>query len=137
MERSRPSIQSQITFLYYHDLEPVARFYGDVLGLDLVEDQGWAKIYSTGGSAFMGMVAGEKGFHQPRDENAVVLTLVVDDVLGWYDYLQQRDVSLLTDVQEVQGIQVRAFFLEDPGGYTIQIQQFLDPEVARVFRQPV
>jgi catechol 2,3-dioxygenase-like lactoylglutathione lyase family enzyme len=132
--QSRPGIRSQITFLYYHDLEPIDRFYGEVLGLELVEDQGWAKIYSIGGDAFLGIVAGERGFHEPRRENAVLLTLVVDDVLGWYGYLKERDVNLLTKVREVEDIQVRAFFLEDPGGYTLEIQEFVDRDVARLFR---
>jgi catechol 2,3-dioxygenase-like lactoylglutathione lyase family enzyme len=131
--RSARCIRSQITFLYYHELEPIDRFYRDVMGLELVEDQRWAKIYSIGRSAFLGIVSGEKGFHRPRDENAVLVTLIVDDVFAWYDYLQERGVELLTEVKEVEEIQVRVFFLQDPGGYTLEIQQFLNPEVAAVF----
>jgi catechol 2,3-dioxygenase-like lactoylglutathione lyase family enzyme len=133
MERKRPHVRSQITFLYYPELEPLSRFYGEVLGLALVEDQEWAKIYAVGEHAFLGIVAGEKGFHQPRDENAVLISLVVDDVFGWYRYLGEHGVTLLTEVREVAEIQVRGFFLKDPGGYTLEIQQFLDPQVASVF----
>jgi hypothetical protein len=64
--QSRPGIWSQITFPYYHDLEPVAAFYGDVMGLELVEVQGWAKIDSVGEGAILGIVAGDRGFHRPR-----------------------------------------------------------------------
>lgn len=127
------AVKSQITFLYYHDLEPIARFYEDVLGLELVEDQGWAKIYAAAGSAFLGIVGGEKGFHQPREENAVLVTLVVDDVLAWYSYLKEQGVKLLSEVKDVEEIQVRVFFIQDPGGYALEIQQFLDPEVASTF----
>jgi predicted enzyme related to lactoylglutathione lyase len=133
MTGSKPRIHSQITFLYYHDLEPIVRFYGEILRLELVEDQGWAKIYSVGGNAFLGIVGGEKGFHRPQEANAVLVTLVVDDVLPWYGYLKEQGVTLLTEVKEVEDIQVRAFFLQDPGGYTLEIQQFLDPDVAVVF----
>jgi len=133
MVDSELGIRSQITFLYYKELAPVERFYGEILGLELVEDQEWAKIYRIGGNGFLGIVSGEKGFHRPRAQNAVLVTLVVDDVRGWYDYLDGRGVDLLTEVKEVEEIQVRAFFLEDPGGYTLEIQQFLDPEVASVF----
>jgi catechol 2,3-dioxygenase-like lactoylglutathione lyase family enzyme len=133
MERNRLDIRSQITFLYYPELDPACHFYGTVLGLELVEDQKWAKIYAVGTDAFVGVVAGEKRFHQPRDSNAVLITLVVDDVFGWYGYLSEHGVTLLTEVKEVEEIQVRGFFLEDPGGYTLEIQQFLDPEVASVF----
>jgi len=133
MARSTRCILSQITFLYYHELEPVDRFYRDVIGLELLEDQGWGKIYSIGRGAFLGIVAGEKGFHQPQDENAVLVTLVVDDVFAWYDYLEGQGVNLLTPVRDVQDIEVRGFFLADPGGYTLEIQQFLNPEIAAVF----
>jgi predicted enzyme related to lactoylglutathione lyase len=133
MTRGNRGIRSQITFLYYHELEPIDRFYRDVIGLELVEDQRWAKIYSIGRGAFLGVVSGDKGFHRPRDENAVLVTLIVDDVLAWYDHLEKRGVRLLTEVKEVEEIQARVFFLEDPGGYALEIQQFLNPEVAAVF----
>lgn len=135
MIEETPDVRSQITFLYYQDLAPIERFYAQVSGLDLVEDQGWAKIYATAGNAFIGIVAGERAFHQPRDQNAVLLTLVVDDVDGWYAALEARGVNLLTGVREMGSIQVRGFVLADPGGYTLEIQQFLDPDVARLFRQ--
>jgi predicted enzyme related to lactoylglutathione lyase len=133
MKRRMQGIRSQITFLYYQELEPIDRFYRDVMGLELVEDQRWAKIYAVGRGAFLGIVSGDKGFHRPRDENAVLVTLIVDDVLAWYDYLEERGVKLLTEVKEVEEIQARVFFLKDPGGYALEIQQFLNPEVAAVF----
>jgi len=124
---------AQITFLYYHDLEPAATFYGEVMGLELVEDQGWARIYRLGGDAFLGIVAGEEGFHRPQARNAVLLTLVVDDVPGWYEHLAAHGVKLLSEVQDRPEIQIRCFFFEDPGGYTLEIQQFLRPDLVDVF----
>jgi len=135
MEQGKLEIRSQITFLYYDDLEPIDEFYQGVMQLELVEDQGWVKIYSVKGNAFLGIVCGESGFHEPQERNAVLITLVVDDVFGWYDYLKSKGVKLLTEVREIKDIQIRAFFVEDPGGYSIEIQQFLNPEVARVFHQ--
>lgn len=133
MEQRRPSVQSQITFLYYHEIESVHHFYQEVLGMELVADQQWAKIYRAGGNGFLGIVRGDRGYHRPRQDSAVLLTLVVEDVDEWYRYLQARDVNLLTGVKEMAEIQVRGFFLKDPGGYTIEIQQFLDAETARRF----
>lgn len=126
-------IQSQVIFLYYKEMDPIASFFADVMGFELVEDQGWAKIYRTGGNAFVGAVSGERGFHQPQEKNAVMITLVVDDVPGWYDYLQGQGVKLLSEVGQSDEIQVRGFFFEDPGGYVFEIQQFLRPELASVF----
>ena len=126
-------VQSQITFLYYRDLEPIASFFEDVLGLEIVEDQAWAKIYRVAGQAFLGIVAGDKGFHQPQDSNAVLITLVVDDAAQWYDYLKGSGVEMLTGLQHRKEIQIRCFFFQDPGGYAFEVQQFLRPEPARIF----
>ena len=133
MNKRNLDVRSQITFLYYEDLEPIAAFYGETLGLDLVEDQGWAKIYAAGERAFVGIVGGDKGFRRPQEENAVLVTLVVDDVDGWYAHLEAQGAKLLTPIKDVEDIQVRGFFLEDPGGYSLEIQQFLDPRTAAVF----
>lgn len=133
--RKPTPVQSQITFLYYHDLQTATSFYGEVLGLELVEDQEWAKIYRVGRDAFLGIVAGEKGFHRPQERSAVLVTLVVDDVKGWYGYLLSRGVTLLSEVQNREEIQIRCFFAQDPGGYTLEIQQFLRPDLAGAFHR--
>ena len=127
--------QSQITFLYYNDLEPIAKFYQDVMGLKLVVDQGWAKIYAVSETSFVGIVDGTKGSHKPQEKNAVLVTLVVDDVYAWYDYLKGQGVKMTSEVKEHEAIQVRGFFCEDPGGYSIEVQKFLDPETALTFGQ--
>jgi len=128
-----PTIQSQITFFYYPELAPAATFYEEVLGLPVVVDQGWARIYRVNGTAFLGLVAGEKGFHQAQEKSAVLLTLVVDDATAWYAYLQEQRVPLLTELQHREDIQIRCFYLQDPGGYSIEVQEFLQPEVRREF----
>jgi predicted enzyme related to lactoylglutathione lyase len=133
VEQSRLEVQSQITFLYYRHLEPIARFYQDVIGFELVEDQGWAKIYRVSGNAYLGIVDERKGFCEAQEKNAVLITLVVDDVFRWYNYLRHKGVKILTELREIEDIQVRCFFLEDPGGYAIEVQQFLKPNVAQVF----
>lgn len=135
MDQNKLTVQSQITFLYYRDLAPAARFYGEVMGFELVEDQGWAKIYRVGGNAFLGIVDEERGFHEAQDSNAVLVTLAVDDVAGWYEHLQRQGVKLLTEIREFEDIQVRCFFLEDPGGYAIEVEEFLRPGAARIFHQ--
>ena len=133
MDQNKLKVQSQITFLYYRDLEPIDKFYQEIMGLELVEDQGWAKIYRVSGQAFLGIVDEKRGFHNAQEKNAVLVTLAVADVLWWYDYLKRKGVRMLTEIREPEGIQVRCFFLEDPGGYAIEIEQFLKPEAARIF----
>jgi catechol 2,3-dioxygenase-like lactoylglutathione lyase family enzyme len=130
-------VRSQITFLYYDDIAPADTFYREIMGFETVVDHGWAKIYAFSETSFVGIVDGTKGFHKPQEKNAMLVTLVVDDVYQWYDYLKGKGVKMLTEVKEHEAIQVRGFFCEDPGGYTVEVQQFLDPETARVFHQDV
>ena len=129
------AVDSTITFLYYRELETISRFYEDVLGFELVEDQEWAKIYRTAGNAFLGIVAGDRGFHMPQEKSAVLITLVVSDVPGWYQRLKRQGVTLLTDLQDRHDIQICCFFFKDPGGYTYEVQQFLNPDLANTFHR--
>jgi len=133
LDNDKLKLSSQITFLYYRELEPVDAFYREVMGLELVQDQQWAKIYRVSEKAFIGIVAGERGFHRVREENAVVLTFVVDDVRAWYAHLERSGATLLTEIKEVEDIDVRGFFLKDPGGYVLEVQRFLAPDAERIF----
>ena len=130
----RPSLQSQITFLYCRDLARAARFYEDVLQLELCDDQGDARIYRVAEKAFVGIVDGAKGHCQPQETNAVLVTLISENVEDWYTYLKECGVKLLTEVKQPQSFPVRCFFFEDPEGYQYEVQRFLDPETARRFR---
>ena len=126
-------VQSQITFLYYDDLAPIAQFYDEILGFELVEDQQWAKIYRTAGNAFVGLVDGKRGFRKPLADSAVLVTLAVDDVDAWYTHLKIHNVKILREPQTYAEIQVQCFFFEDPGGYAYEVQRFLKPELQPVF----
>jgi predicted enzyme related to lactoylglutathione lyase len=126
-------ISSQITFFYYNDLDAAAQFYEQTMGFALIDDQGWAKIYQVHGNAFLGVVSGEKGHRQAQEENAVLLTVVVDDVDGWYEYLKGEGVEVVSEPHDVEDIQVRGFFAKDPGGYSLEVQAFKNPELKKVF----
>ena len=128
--------QSQITFFYYADLREPARFYSEIMGFELVDDQGFARIYRVAKAAFVGLVTGEQGFRRPQPYNAVLLTVLVSDPDAWYVYLKGKGVKFLTELLEKPAIQVRCFYVEDPGGYPIEIQQFLRPDLAVIFHAP-
>jgi len=122
-----------ITFFYYNDLKAAIEFYENTLGLELIDDQNWAKIYRIHGNAYLGLVEGQRGFHRAQESNAVLLTLVVQDVEAWHAKLVDRGVRILREIETHEDIQVRCFFAQDPGGYAIEIQTFLSPSVAEAF----
>ena len=93
-------ISAGITFFYYTSIEPAMQFYVKVMGFQLISDQGWAKIFRITGNSYVGVVTGKGGFHQPQEKNAVLLTVVVDNVQEWYERLRKADTPLLTELQE-------------------------------------
>ena len=76
-----------ITFLTYEDLAAGDHFYRGVLGLPLIEDQGWAKVYRIHGSAHVGIVAARRGPVIKPVGSGTLLSIVVEDVDAWYENL--------------------------------------------------
>lgn len=121
---SVPGVDGLITFLYYEDLEEAVSFYEDVMGFEKTVDQGWAKIYRVAGVAHVGLVDGRRGYHRPSPAKPVMITVVVQDVDEWYRYLRGKGVETLSEPKDHPEIDIRAFLLEDPEGYVIEIQRF-------------
>ena len=63
-----------------------------------------------------------------------MITIVVDDVQGWYDYLKAKGIKLLTGIQKPEIAPVECFFFEGPGGYHFEVQRFLDPETVKAYK---
>jgi predicted enzyme related to lactoylglutathione lyase len=119
---------ASITFLYYDDLGSACDFYERVLTLTLVVDQGWCKIYQIAHGAFVGLVDGEHGTHTPAaaDAKPVILSFVTADLDAIYACLQQHGAPIFRPLATHEAIGVRGFMALDPGGYTLEFEQFLD-----------
>jgi len=111
-----------ITFFYYRDLPAAMRFYEDVLGLPLVIDQGWAKIYRVADAAHVGLVDETRGMNRAHDVKPVQLCIRVKDVDAWHDFAASRGVTGLTEPRTSDELGVRIFVMNDPEGYQIEIQ---------------
>ncbi len=123
-------LQSQITFFYYKNLEEAARFYEDIFHLEIIQDQSMAKVYKLGKSYF-GIVDGVKGSLKAQDYNAAMLTMLVDSVEDWCAYLDEKGVKCIKPCS--CGKFAKSAFYEDPGGYVIEIQHFMNEEVHKEF----
>jgi lactoylglutathione lyase len=121
---SRLEVEGLITFLYYNSLEEAEDFYENVMGFEKTVDQGWAKIFRVRGAAHVGLVDGKRGYHRPSSTKPVMVTVVVSDVDAWYRYLNDKGVKILSEPKDNAEINIRAFLLEDPEGYVIEIQKF-------------
>ncbi|MBL8154129.1 MAG: VOC family protein [Anaerolineae bacterium] len=126
-----PPFDSQVTFLYTPDLERARRFYEDTLGLPLILDQGSCCIYAAAPTAYLGVCQRDGLSDQPGRDSKVIVTLVTDNVDGWYDRLQREGVAFEKPPTLNATYHIYHCFLRDPNGYLIEIQRFLDPKWPR------
>ncbi|HMB76121.1 MAG TPA: VOC family protein [Kiloniellaceae bacterium] len=118
--------KQQITFIYCHDLDGSARFYGDTLGLSLALDQGACRIFQVAEGAFLGVCS-------CREDRAVapagvVLSLVTEDVDGWHERLSAAGVPIEAPPAYSEAFRVYSFFARDPAGYRVEFQRFDRPD---------
>ncbi|MCB2223460.1 MAG: VOC family protein [Actinobacteria bacterium] len=118
-----PPIDDVITFLSVEDLARSDAFYGSVLGLPLVVDQGSCRIYRAAGG-YLG-VCERPGAASP---DGVIVTLVAADVDGWHDRLAGVGVPVEQAPRRNDTYGVYHAFYRDPDGYLLEIQRFLDPQ---------
>ena len=115
-----------ITFCYVPDLDAISRFYGEVLELPLVLDQGGCRIYRVAGGGYLGFCDRPV---EPRPES-VLLTLVTDDVEGWHLRLVEAGVFVDQEPRHNDEYAITHAFYRDPAGYRVEIQRFDDPDWA-------
>lgn len=117
------SFSEQIVFVYVTDLERASLFYGGVLELPLVLDQGGCLIYQVAGSAHLGIC--------DRAERAGIegslVTLVTDDVDHWFERIVASGAEIIRPPQHSEEYQIYNFFARDPDGNRLEIQRFDDP----------
>ncbi len=116
--------KQQITFLHAADLPSTQRFYSDYLHLPLVRDQGNCLIFSVNRGAYLGFCEHIEPIQPGRK---VILTLVSDDVDGWFEKLKDRGIKIVSPPKFNPKYQIYHFFLVDPDGYWVEIQRFEEP----------
>ena len=126
-------LSSQITFLYFKELAGPANFFEEILHLQKVDDQGFARIYKISGGAFIGIVDETQGYCDAPAAKNMLITLVTEDVHQWYERLQAAGVAIDAAPAIHPKANVEGFFFEGPGGYAFEIQKFLNPEIAMHF----
>lgn len=120
----RPEIDHTISWVYTNNIEATCRFYSDVLGLEQTRDAGVARIYKLSTTAYVGVCeALDWRVVEPRGG---MLTIVTPDVDGWYARLQEAGAPCQSAPRKIDKFGIYAFVAEDPNGYLIEFQQFLD-----------
>jgi len=120
--------KATVVWFYYKDMEGIQRFYEETLGFDLIVDQGWAKIYPIGPTGYFGLVDETLGMHNFTETKAVTLSIITDDVDGWYEYASNSSAIEMRSEEISDTERYRAFVAYDPEGYFIEWDIFKDSE---------
>lgn len=118
-------VKGLIPWLYYRDLPKAMEFYEEVMGFEMVVDQGWSKIYRIRDGAYVGLVDERHGYHRASEDKPVIVCLNVRDADAWYERLKERGVELERQPRESERLRIKVFMLRDPEGYVIEIQESL------------
>ncbi len=122
--------KATIVWFYYKDMENIQNFYENILGFDLIVDQGWAKIYPMGGTGFFGPVDEQRGMHRFTEMKAVTLSILTDNIEGWFNYMKSHpQIKIRSDHLSEEGNtgnKVRTFVAYDPEGYYLEWDVFAD-----------
>lgn len=118
---------SMITFCRTKDMEETHRFYNGLLELPMALDQGRCRIYRVSSGGFIGFCEGT----EPDPENTVMITLVTDDVDGWFARIASKGHPVIKAPAMNSEFRIYHCFVRDPSGYTVEIQRFEDPRWKR------
>ena len=121
-------VEGVLTFFYYDDIEKASEFYRCVMGFERVMNKEWVKIYKILGGSHVGLVNGERGSHKPNPIKPVRLQIIVSDADTWFRYLKGKGLEIDRDAPHVgTEINIKAFSVKDPEGYTIEICEYTTP----------
>ncbi len=129
----RLGIRANVIWLYYRDVPGAQRFYEEVFGMALSVDQGFAKVYGSSRSGFIGLVDEAQGLHRFSEAKAVNVAFLTDDIDAWYARAQKHNLIIRDPLEDAASIPVRAFVAYDPAGYFLEFDRFLsDPRNDRI-----
>lgn len=127
-------LTSNITFLYFNDLEAAKPFFEEVLGLEKAYDPGWAAVYRLRDNAFLGAVDNHSGSIQVTSTDSVLISLTVDNIEEVHESLKgSRGVEGLSEIKQVKDLALKSFFFTGPEGYHFEVEQFTSGALSELF----
>lgn len=127
-------LTSNITFLYFNDLEAAKPFFEDVLGLEKAYDPGWACVYRLRDKAFLGAVDNRSGSIKVTSTDSVLISLTVSNIEEVHEALKSSDMIFgLSDIKQVKDMDLKSFFFQGPEGYNFEVEQFTSGQLSKLF----
>ncbi|MFC1782282.1 VOC family protein [Planctomycetota bacterium] len=121
-------VQAGIFWLYYNDVPAAQRFYEDVFGMELLVDQGFAKIYYSSPTGFIGLVDQAQGLHKFSEQKAVTVCFLTEQIEQWFQHVQDKGLEIRSPLSDEGRVPVRTFVTYDPAGYFLEFDHFLPHE---------
>lgn len=123
--------KATVLWLYYQNTEGVLAFLEDNLGFERTVDQGWAWIYQTSPSGYIGPVDETRGMHNYTEQKAVTVSFFTDNIEGWFSHVSETNAFELrsTEIQADSTGRFLAFVGYDPEGYYLEFDTFLEHDL--------
>ncbi len=118
--------KATVLWTYYNDLEAAMAFYEDRLGLEMIVDQGWTKIYQTSLTGFLGLVDQERGMHRSTEQKGVTLSFWTDNIDDWFAHASGANGFEMRSDSVGRNDRFHAFVGYDVEGYYLEFDTFLD-----------
>jgi catechol 2,3-dioxygenase-like lactoylglutathione lyase family enzyme len=124
-------IHSTITWLYYKNVLAMQNFFQDVLGLEMVADQGWTKIYKVSETGFLAIVDEKRGMHNWTEKKAVNIGFIVNNLDFLFEYVKDNQTFELRDTTMYFNPDGRykAVVGFCPENYYLEFNEFLEHEL--------
>lgn len=118
-------VRGQISFLYFDDLDAACDFFENTLGLPLVCDQGWSKIYRTSATSYVGAVDRSRGACKATTRDGVLTSLVVVNFDEMRKRLEDKGISFDHPPHYSESLQIKSMMFIGPEGYKFEVEEFL------------
>ena len=112
-----------VTFFGTRNLEKIHHFYHDVLQLPLYKDQGACRIYQVPGGGMIGFC---EHLEVKTEGKGPIITLLTDEVDNMHKLLVSKGYQPHNEPKTNHKFKIYHFFAQDPEGYSLEIQKFLD-----------
>jgi catechol 2,3-dioxygenase-like lactoylglutathione lyase family enzyme len=115
--------QGLVAFYGARDLDATHLFYNEILELPLFKDQGLCRIYLVPGGGHLGFCS---HMSAGQGERGPIITLLTQDVDKVYQRLVEAGITPPHQPQKNPRFKIYHFFIQDPNGYLVEVQRFLD-----------
>jgi len=126
-------IRGHIEFIYFDDLTAACDFITDILGLPLVCDQGWSKIYRLSDTSYLGAVDRSRGACKATTRDGVLTSLVIRNFDEMHRRLVEKGIQFSNGPFYSESLQIKSMMFIGPEGYKFEVEEFLSEADTKTF----